>query len=180
MIKIGIVLASIRKGHNGHVIGEWLNDFVARRSDSGVEYEMVSLADYDLPFLVTMPALSSDESVLAWKEKMNGFDGFIYITPEFNKSVHGVLKNALDYLQEEVHNKVVGYVGYGLLGGASAVQSLRIINGQQQMASVQSQVNINVGDQIDEDNKLTLNTGQVDSAHLMLDQLISWTTKFKQ
>lgn len=173
MLKVGIIVASIRIGQNGHIIGNWVNAYVQDNKDLEVGYELVSMADYDLPYLITTPALASGASVDAWKAKMASFDAFIYIVPEFNKSIHGAFKNALDHLQVEVDGKAVAYVGYGLLDGIEAVKALRIINQQQKMVCIQEQVNINVTQQIDDNQNLTLTIEQEASLKLLLHELIT-------
>jgi NAD(P)H-dependent FMN reductase len=95
-----------------------------KRNDGGIEYEIVALADYDLPLLgAKLPEdrqAAAGAAIQAWSEKMASFDGYVFVTPEYNHAVGGALKNALDFLKPEVADKAAGFVGYGSLGGARA------------------------------------------------------------
>src|SRR5699024_342966 len=108
---------SVREGRNSEAVTQWIHDFAVNRNDEGVEYEIVELADYDLPLLGSK--LSEDRqaaagaAIQAWSEKMASFDGYVFITPEYNHALGGALKNALDYLKPEVANKAAAMVGYG-------------------------------------------------------------------
>ena len=75
---------------------------------------------------------------LAWASKIASFDGFVMVTPEYNHSTSGALKNAIDFLYAEWNNKAVGFVSYGSVGGARAVEHLRLIAGELQMADVRA------------------------------------------
>src|SRR5690625_3706639 len=107
MLKIGIVLGSVREGRNGEQVAKWMMDFANNRNDQDVEYELVDLADYRLPFLgESLPETEQEEAnatIKAWSDKMASFDGYIFITPEYNHAIGGALKNALDYLNTEVN-----------------------------------------------------------------------------
>ncbi len=80
------------------------------------------------------------EHTKKWAEKIASFDGFVFVTPEYNHSTSGVLKNAIDYLYNEWNNKAAGFVSYGGVGGARAVEHLRLVAGELQMADVRQQV----------------------------------------
>src|ERR1041385_8924474 len=116
MTKIGIVLGSTRPGRNGEQVAKWVLDVAARRDTNGVEFELVDLADYPLPHLdeAIPPSLGQyqNEHTKKWAEKVAWFDGFVFVTPEYNHSTSGVLKNAIDYLYKEWNNKAVGFVSY--------------------------------------------------------------------
>src|SRR5690625_1128595 len=123
MLKIGIILGSVRQGRNGKAVTNWVYDFATKRNDKDVSYEIVDLADYKLPMLGE--ALSeerqaeADKTIKSWSEKIDSFDGYIIVAPEYNHAVGGALKNALDHLKPEVANKAAGLVGYGKIGRAS-------------------------------------------------------------
>src|SRR5690606_22854003 len=128
MLKIAIIQGSVRQGRNGDAVAKWMLDFANNRNDAEVEYELVDLADYKLPLLGAEVQESiqaeSEQAVKAWSEKIASFDGYIFVTPEYNHSVGGALKNALDYINPEVNNKAAGFVGYGSLGGTRAHENL--------------------------------------------------------
>src|SRR5581483_804162 len=112
------------------------------------QFELVDLLDYPLPHLdEAVPAIRGDyqnEHTKAWAAKIASFDGFVMVTPEYNHSTSGVLKNAIDYLYAEWANKAVGFVSYGSAGGARAVEHLRLIAGELQMADVRQQVTLSL------------------------------------
>src|SRR5690349_22651620 len=142
MTKIGIILGSTRPGRNGEAVAKWVLDVAKQRSDA--EFELVDLLDYKLPHLdeAMPPAMGqySQPHTQEWAAKIASFDGFVIVTPEYNHSVPGALKNAIDFLAAEWANKSVGFVSYGSTGGTRAVEHLRLIAGELQMADVRSQV----------------------------------------
>ena len=147
MTKIGIILGSTRPGRNGEPVAKWVLDVASRRTDA--EFELVDLLDYNLPHLdeAAPPSMGqySQPHTLAWAEKIRSFDGFIMVTPEYNHSTSGALKNAIDFLFAEWNNKAVGFVSYGAAaGGARAVEHLRLIAGELMLADVRAQLAISL------------------------------------
>src|SRR5262249_39145787 len=113
-------------------------------SRDDAEFELVDLRDYSLPHLdePLPPSLGQYEHdhTKAWADKIASFDGFVIVTPEYNHSTSGVLKNAIDFLYAEWNNKAVGFVSYGGAGGARAAEHLRLVAGELQMAGEREQV----------------------------------------
>lgn len=124
--KMGIVISTTRPGRFGDTPAQWIFNIARKRDDA--DFEVVDLRDYPLPFFEEkMPLIyAPPENAVAkrWAEQMARFDGYIFVTAEYNHSVTGVLKNALDYLYSEVHHKPATFVGYGGVGGARAVEHL--------------------------------------------------------
>src|SRR5690606_27886063 len=114
------------------------------------DVEIVDLRDFPLPFFdeQSSPAYvpSQAEGAKAWQDKIASLDGYIITAAEYNRSPTGVLKNALDYAYNEWNNKPVGFVGYGGVGGARAIEQLRLIAVELQMAPVRNAVHITWGD----------------------------------
>ncbi|MBS3679002.1 NAD(P)H-dependent oxidoreductase [Ornithinibacillus massiliensis] len=181
MLKIGIVLGSVREGRNGQVVADWTLDFAKNRNDEGVEYELVDLADYDLAFLGSKAAQKEEAQAAAkaWSEKMASFDGYVFIAPEYNHSVGGALKNALDYLNPEVNNKAAGFVGYGSLGGTRAHENLRLILGELQVADVRTAVTFSLLSDFENFSVFKPADYHADNANGMLDQVIAWSRALK-
>ncbi|WP_164214746.1 NAD(P)H-dependent oxidoreductase [Virgibacillus sp. YIM 98842] len=183
MLKIGIVLGSVRQGRNGEAVANWMYDFATKRNDQDVSYELVDLADYKLPMLGE--ALPEDEQskaeqiIQAWSEKMNSFDGYIFIAPEYNHAVGGALKNALDHLKPEVANKAAGFVGYGSLGGTRAHENLRLIFGELQVADVQTAVTFSLMTDFVDFTEFKPADYHAANANGMLDQVIAWSQALK-
>lgn len=179
MLKIGIVLGSVREGRNGEQVAKWMLDFAEKRQDENVEYELVDLAEYKLPFLGE--SLSEDEqpkaeeTIKAWSDKMASFDGYIFVTPEYNHAIGGALKNALDYLNPEVNNKAAGFVGYGSLGGTRGHENLRLILGELQVADVRTAVTFSLMTDFEDFSVFKPADFHQDNANEMLNQVIAWS-----
>jgi NAD(P)H-dependent FMN reductase len=175
--KIGIILGSTRPGRNGEAVAKWVYELAKQRTDA--EYELVDLLDYKLPHLdeIYPPSLGqySQPHTLEWAEKVASFDGFVMVTPEYNHSTSGALKNAIDFLFAEWNNKAVGFVSYGSVGGARAVEHLRLIAGELRMADVRSQVSLSLF--TDFENFSVFKPGDHQAAVLetTLDQVVEWS-----
>jgi NAD(P)H-dependent FMN reductase len=178
MTGIGIILGSTRPNRNGEQVAKWVLDVASRRGDA--EFELIDLRDYPLPHLdePMPPSLGQyqNEHTKQWAEKIASFDGFVIVTPEYNHSTSGVLKNAIDYLYAEWNNKAVGFVSYGSAGGARAVEHLRLIAGELQMADVRQQVALSLITEFE--NFSVFKPGDYNLAPLntMLDQVVAWST----
>jgi NAD(P)H-dependent FMN reductase len=142
--KIGIILAATRQGRFGDKPAQWIHEIAARRDD--IEVELLDLRDYPLPFFdePRSPAYGPSErpEVLRWQAKLASLDGFLFVTPEYNRSIPAVLKNALDYAYSEWNRKPAAFVGYGPLGAARAVEHLRNIAVELQLAPTRTGVHI--------------------------------------
>ena len=177
MTKIAIILGSTRPGRNGEAVAKWVQGIAARRSDA--EFELVDLADFPLPHLdePMPPAMGvySNDHTKAWSAKIAEFDGYVFVTPEYNHSTSGVLKNALDYLYTEWNNKAAAFVSYGGVGGARAVEHLRLIASELQLATVRAQVAISLVTEFENYSTFTPNDYLLPQVDTMLDQLVSWS-----
>src|SRR5215813_2880863 len=178
MTRIGIILGSTRPGRNGDQVAKWVYDNASRRSDA--EFELVDLRDYPLPHLdePLPPAMGQyqNEHTRQWADKIASFDGFIMVTPEYNHSTSGVLKNAIDYLYAEWNNKAVGFVSYGSAGGARAVEHLRLVAGELQMADVRQQVMLSLITEFENYRIFKPGDYNLPALNTMLDQVVAWST----
>ena len=178
MVRIGIILGSTRPNRNGEQVARWVYDIAARRSDA--EFELVDLRDYPLPHLdePLPPAMGQyqNDHTRQWADKIASFDGFVIVTPEYNHSTSGVLKNAIDYLYAEWNNKAVGFVSYGSVGGARAVEHLRLVAGELQMADVRQQVALSLLTEFENFSVLKPSDYSLASLSTLLDQVIAWST----
>ncbi len=142
--RIGIVLSTTRPGRFADRVAEWLLNLAQQRTDA--TFELVDLRDYPLPFFeeTRSPAWGPLENEVArrWSAKVDELDGFVFVTAEYNHSITGVLKNALDYVYPEFNRKPATFVGYGGVGGARAVEHLRGILAELQVASLKHAVHI--------------------------------------
>ncbi|GAA4619399.1 NAD(P)H-dependent oxidoreductase [Actinoallomurus liliacearum] len=177
MTKIGIILGSTRPGRNGEAVARWVYDVASRRTDA--EFELVDLLDYKLPHLdeAIPPSLGqyTQPHTLAWAEKIDSFDGFIMVTPEYNHSTSAALKNAIDFLFAEWNNKAVGFVSYGSVGGARAVEHLRLVAGELQMADVRAQVALSLFHDFENFSTFKPGDHQVEALNTTLDQVLAWS-----
>ena len=177
MTRIGIILGSTRPNRNGEQVARWVYDVAARRSDA--EFELVDLRDYPLPHLdePLPPAMGQyqNEHTRQWAEKIASFDGFVIVTPEYNHSTSGVLKNAIDYLFAEWNNKAVGFVSYGGVGGARAAEHLRLIAGELQMADVRQQVALSLLTEFENFSVFKPSDYNLAALDTLLDQVIAWS-----
>jgi NAD(P)H-dependent FMN reductase len=177
MTKIAIILGSTRPGRNGEAVARWVYDIASQRDDA--EFELVDLKDFDLPLLdePVPPAMGqySKEHTLAWAAKIAEFDGFVFVTPEYNHSTSGALKNAIDYLYAEWNNKAAGFVSYGSAGGIRAVEHLRHIMAELQIADVRGQVALSLTTDFENSSVFAPATHHEGIATGMLDQLVAWS-----
>jgi NAD(P)H-dependent FMN reductase len=142
--KIGIIVGSTRPGRFADKPAQWIAE--RAKATGKFDIEIVDLRDYPLPFFdeTMSPAWgpSQAEGAKAWQDKVASLDGFIITAAEYNRSPTGVLKNALDYAYTEWNNKPVGFVGYGGVGGSRAIEQLRLIAVELQMAPIRNGVHI--------------------------------------
>ncbi|MEV0824105.1 NADPH-dependent FMN reductase [Nonomuraea rubra] len=146
MLKVGIILGSTRPGRVGDVVANWVRDLAAKRGDA--EYEIIDLKDYDLGNIdePEHPAtgIYQHEHTKRWSSKISAMDAFVIVTPEYNNSFTGALKNALDFLYLEWKDKAAGFVGYGVDGAPRAISHLRDVLGLLGVATVSSQVGLSL------------------------------------
>jgi NAD(P)H-dependent FMN reductase len=178
MPKIAIILGSTRPGRNGEAVARWVLEHASRRSDA--EFELVDLADFQLPHLdeAVPPSFGqySQPHTRAWADKIAEFDGYVFVTPEYNHSTSGALKNAIDYLYAEWTNKAAGFVSYGANGGTRAVEHLRLIMAELQVATVRGQVALGLMTDFVNFREFTPQPFQQQSLNAMLDQLVAWSS----
>jgi NAD(P)H-dependent FMN reductase len=141
-LNIAIIVGSTRPGRNGAAVAAWIHQQAAGRA--AATYELVDLEDAGLPLLdEAVPALAgryAHQHTKDWAATVARFDGFVLVTPEYNHSTSPALLNALDYVYGEWNNKAVGFVSYGTSYGVRAVEHLRGVVGELQMADIRNQV----------------------------------------
>lgn len=141
---IGIVIGSTREGRFGDQPARWMHEIARQRTD--LSFELIDMRDHPLPFFnEPMPpawAPVQNEAARRWAEKLATLDGLIAVTPEYNHGPAAVLKNAFDYAHKEFIRKPIGFVGYGGVGAARAVEQLRLVAVELQMAPVRNAVHV--------------------------------------
>ena len=147
-MKIGIILGSIREGRAGESVARWVADQASSRE--GATYDLIDLKTFDIPLLTsaTVPGAANkqygDDRVSRWSQVIDSYDGFVFVTPEYNHSVPGGLKNAFDSLGNEWADKAVGFVSYGAEGGVRAIEHWRQIIANFHMYGVRQQISLSL------------------------------------
>lgn len=175
MMNIGIILGSTREGRVSPQVGAWVKEIADKRGDAN--YTIIDIADYKLP-LLGEPG-SDASGAAAWSEVIAKQDGFVFIVQEYNHSITGALKNALDFLRAEWNNKAAGIVSYGSVGGARAAEHLRGILGELLVADVRVHPALSLFTDFENGTIFKPATHQENSVNEMLDQLIPWSTALK-
>jgi NAD(P)H-dependent FMN reductase len=127
MSKIAVIVGSTRQGRQTDKLAKWAAQEVAKKAD----VEILDLVDYPMPFFDEAisprynPDRTPDAQTKKWLDKIAEFDGYVVVTPEYNRSTSAVLKNAIDVLDHQMNDKPVALVAHGSTGGAQAVANLR-------------------------------------------------------
>lgn len=177
-MKIGIIMGSIREGRANEGVSKWVKE-VADNYSFDAEFELVDLKDYPLPLFAepASPAYTSDlnakEQQQPWAEKMTELDGYIFVTPEYNHGISSALKNALDYVYNELNDKAAGIVSYGSAGGVRSAEQLRTFLSEFQVAHVRTQPALSLFYDWN-DEGFNPSDAQKDALEQMLDQLSYW------
>ena len=182
--RMGIVIGSTREGRVGEKPAPWIHEIARQRTD--LTFELIDLRDHPLPFFdePMSPAWApvKNEAAQRWAATLAGLDGLIVVTAEYNHGPTAVLKNAFDYAYKEFIRKPIGFVGYGGVGAARAVEQLRLVAVEMQMAPVRSAVHIGLveflgiwqqGKSFDDFPHLA------QAANVMLDDLAWWAKALK-
>lgn len=180
-MKIGIILGSTKPGRNGEAVAKWVYDLAKEREDA--KFEIIDVQDYSLPLYdEPNPAMMQQytkEHTKKWSEKISEFDGYIFVTAEYNHSIPGALKNAIDFLNIEWQNKSAGFVSYGSAGGSRAVEHLRVVVAELQMADVRNQVMLSLFTDFVKMSEFKPDPRHDGEVHAMLDQVIAWGNALK-
>lgn len=177
MLKIAVIVGSTRPGRKAEAVARWVHSIATKRNDA--QYELVDIAEFDLPLLdePVPPSMGkySKPHTKAWAQRIAPFDGFVFVTPEYNHGPSGALKNAIDYLYAEWNNKAAGFVAYGSAGGTRAVEQLRLVMGELQVADVRAQVALSLFTDFENFSTFKPAPHQEKAVGAMLDQLAAWS-----
>jgi NAD(P)H-dependent FMN reductase len=181
MIRIAIVLGSTRPGRLGKAVADWVSSRASERGDA--TFDVLDVADFRLPLLdePLPPSFGrySQPYTKAWSEAVDRFDGYIFVTGEYNHSIPGALKNALDYLYKEWNNKATGFVSYGSSGGIRAVEHLRGVAAELQMADVRAQVALPLATEFANYRTFIPTSAAEQNLQTVFDQVIAWAGALK-
>ncbi len=183
-MKVGIIVGSIREGRRGGNVAQWVTSLAQRRDDA--DFEVIDLKTFDVPLLTSsinpMAANRSYESpaVQRWSAAIDGCDAFVFVTPEYNHGVPGALKNAVDSLGPEWVDKVAGFVSYGSVSGARAVEQWRQILANFRMVVVRAQVPLSMFTDMEEDGTVKTSPRIETDLTNTLDQVIDTAQRLRR
>ncbi|QFQ86081.1 FMN reductase [Paracoccus kondratievae] len=179
---IAIIIGSTRAARFADKPAAWLLENAQKRED--MTFELVDLRDYDLPLFDEVASNlwvpSQDPRAVKWQQKLAEFDGYIFVTAEYNHSVSGSLKNALDQAYKEWNHKPAAAMGYGGVGAARAIEHLRGIAVELQMVPLRHAVHLGGGDffkvsPLGANGEMTeVEANLLPSLNAMLDELNWW------
>jgi NAD(P)H-dependent FMN reductase len=176
MLKIGIIVGSTRPGRKADTVARWVLEIAAKRGDA--EYEIIDILDFHLPLLdeAYPPSMGqyTQPHTHEWAATISGFDAFVFVTPEYNHSMSGALKNAIDFLFREWNDKAAGFVSYGSVGGARAVEQLRLVMGELKVADVRAQCALSLFTDFENFMTFKPQPSQKAAVEAMLNDLIPW------
>jgi NAD(P)H-dependent FMN reductase len=176
MLRVAIIIGSTRPGRRGEAVARWVYDIAQTRSDAA--FELVDIKDFNLPLLdePMSPLLGqyTHQHTKDWSAKIASFDAYVFVTPEYNHATSGALKNAIDFLYNEWVNKAAGFVGYGGASGTRAVENLRLVMGELQVADVKAQVGISLFTDFENFSVFKPAAHHEKSVNDMFDQVIAW------
>ena len=185
-LKVKIILGSTRPNRFSEQAGKWILEEAGKIA--GISAGVLDLRDYAMPFFnePVSPSYKQEpyknEAVARFTLKIAEGDAFIIVTPEYNRGTSGVLKNAFDWVYQEWNNKPVGFVAYGSVGGARAVEQLRLVAVELQMAPIRSAVHIPAHWTLLDDTGI-LKAGALapyqQAAEGLLTQLVWWANALK-
>lgn len=176
-MKIGIVVGSIRKGRLGGGVADWVNKHA--QNQEGAQFELVDLKDYDLPVFdgdtspIALGKKYDNDKVQAWSDKLDSFDAYVFVTPEYNHSIPGGFKNAIDHIGPEFQGKPLALVSYGAASGIRAVEAWRLVMANLNSHAIRNQVSMSIFTDFDADGNLKPNPRYDEQLQGLLAALIS-------
>ncbi|MER7796360.1 NAD(P)H-dependent oxidoreductase [Microbacterium sp. NPDC096154] len=179
-LRIAVILGSTRPGRNGEAVARWVMEQAA---DRAATYELVDLAEHDLPLLdePVPPSMGQyqNQHTKDWAAVVARYDGFVFVTPEYNRGTSGALKNAIDYAYAEWNDKAAAFVGYGSIGAARAIEHLRGMCAELQIADVRTSVNFMLATDFKDFHEFTPGDHHPPIAQDMFGQLERWAGALK-
>jgi NAD(P)H-dependent FMN reductase len=186
LLRIAIIVGTTRTGRFADRPTQWILELARARAGAAAEFEVLDLRDYPMPFFDELRsplwAPPQNDTARQWGAKLASFDGFIFVTAEYNHGIPGVLKNALDYAYAEFNRKPAAFVGYGGVGAARAVEQLRLNAIELQLAPMKNAVHIGMVEFIGllQQGKDFADYPHLEqTAHAMVDELLWWSQTLK-
>lgn len=175
-LKIGIIVGTVRPGRSSIKVAEWVKQ---NAKADGVEFELVDIADYNLPLFDEQPGGREHAHTRTWAAKVAEFDGYIFVTGEYNHTIPAPLTNALAFVNPELNDKAAGIVSYGSMGGVRANEHLRQVLAELQVADVRQNVMLSLF--TDFENFSTVKPAEAHYPELQaqIDQIVRWSRALK-
>ena len=182
MLKVGIIPGSTRPNRKSIDVATWVFEIARKRGDAA--YEVVDIKDFELPLLdEPMPPSMGQyrqPHTKRWAAKIASLDAFVFVSPEYNHGIPAALKNAIDFLFAEWKDKAAGFVSYGGAGGARAVEHLRLVLAEVQVATVRAQVLLSIRSDFESFTTFKPEAHHEKSVGAVLDQVVAWAGALKQ
>ena len=176
MLKIAIIVGT-RPGRKGDIIAKWAHEIARKRSDA--DFAILDLASFELPLLdEPMPAATGSYShphTRTWSATIASFDGYVFVTPEYNHGTSGALKNAIDFLYAEWADKAAGFIGYGYATGIRAIENLRLVMASLKVATVRPQVGLSLLTDFEHGAVFKPTEAHEKSLNSLLDHVTTWS-----
>jgi NAD(P)H-dependent FMN reductase len=181
MLKIAVIIGSTRPNRVGETVARWVLEVARKRNDA--EFTLIDLAEVDLPILdeAVPPIVGqyANQHTKDWAATVAGFDAYVFVAPEYNHGISGGLKNAIDFVYAEWNNKAAGFVSYGAAGGIRAVEQLRLVMAELQVATVRAQLALNSYTDFENFYELKTTARHEEALNTVFDQVIAWGTALK-
>jgi NAD(P)H-dependent FMN reductase len=173
-LQVAVIIGSTREGRVGPTVANWFVQQAGQRDDMAID--VIDLAETPVPAVLHSPAPETGELLAAVTPRLEAADAFVVVTPEYNKSFPGGLKNLIDWHFTQWTAKPVGFVSYGgMSGGLRAVEQLRLVFGEMHATTIRDTVSFHgVWDLFGPDGLPKDPTGCDTAAKTMLDQLAWW------
>src|SRR5688572_17047457 len=177
MLTLAIIIGSTRPGRVGEAVARWVFQLAQKRGDA--QYELVDIKQFNLPLLdePIPPSMGqySKEHTKTWAAKIASFDGYVFVTPEYNHGISAALKNAIDFLYAEWNDKAAGFVGYGSAGATRAVEQLRLVMAEVQVATVRNQVMLSLREDFEDYRVFKPRGFHEKTLGQVIDQVLAWS-----
>ena len=182
MLKVGIITGSTRPNRKSFDVARWLLEIARKRNDA--EYELVDIKEFELPLLdePMPPSMGKYQQphTKRWAAKIASLDAFVFVSPEYNHSIPAALKNAIDFLFAEWNHKAAGFVSYGAVGGARAVEQMRLVLAEVHVATVRAQVLLSMMTDFENFTTFKPEPHHEKAAGAVLDQVVAWGGALRQ
>jgi len=180
-LRIALITGSTRPGRKSLDVARWVHGIASQRTDA--QFDIVDIADYNLPLhdeaAPPMMKKYTHPHTLKWSETIAGYDGFVFLTPEYNHGPSAAIKNVIDYLYREWNNKACGFVSWGSAGGVRAVEQLRQVMGEVMVADVRAQVVLSLAADFENYSVFKPQAHHEKAVGTMLDQVVAWSGALK-